>query len=493
MLTDGLPVVMIPDRPAPLIRHRSPWVPMALVAIVGLIARWWLASSAVGFVNGDEAMSGVTAFDVLHGQPHLLIGASNYGGTIEALVLAPLLRAFGAHVWVLRLVAIGLFGLAVLATGWAARIVLDRRLSWVAGGFVWLASGAIVVLTMTAYLGYNSGLLFTALALGLLMRSAVRDLPRRQFFAAGLCAGLAVWGHPLFIVPLLPAIVTTMVLRRHDVRRWIVSLAAGAVIGLSPLLVWNARNGWASLLHNPAPLKATTYRERLEIVVAQLLPRAFGLRGEAGDWLYPRRLGMVALGILLVLIHVGLVVLAKRSRAGVVIAAAGLFAIPLVAAFPALFWSQDARYAIVVLVPWFIGLTEWFDLALRRARSAALIAAALLVLFGALSTGKWIHRYARNRVDTNASSLQVVRALEARGIRGVTGRYWDVYRIAFFSNDRIAAHVPPEIEGPDRSTRSADQVAALPANQVAYVNYLPASATGYIKQSVGGMDLYLPG
>jgi hypothetical protein len=489
VLTKDAPIRIALDRPTTGAGQAQRWLAIVLVAVTGLLARWWIGSSSQGFVSGDEGMSAVSAFDVLHGQPHLLIGASNYGGTLEALVLAPLLKIFGSHVWLLRIVASAIFAIAAVAAAKAAREIFDRRISWMVGGLLWLMSGAIVLLSMTMYLGYNSGLLFMVISLGLMMRLAKDELSAWTFFAAGVSAGLAVWGHPLFVVPLMPAVLSLMVMRRSDIRRWFLALAGGSVVGLSPLLAWNAMNGWASILHNPPPLVATTYRERLETVFAQLFPRAFGLRGQPGDWLYPRKLGLAAFIVLLVLIHVGLLVLARRSRAGVVVAASGLLAIPLVAAFPALFWSSDARYAIVVLVPWLMGLCVWVDMLLRRCRSAALWAGALVLVFGLLSTGKWMHRYSRVRADANGQSVAMVKALDARGVRGVIGAYWEVYRIGFFSNDRIAVHVPPEIAGPDRSTRSTDAVMALPKSKVAYVNYLPVGATCLDKETVAGLEI----
>jgi hypothetical protein len=489
VLTKDAPIEIALDRPSAGSGRSQRWLAIVLVTAAGVFARWWIGSSAQGFVSGDEGMSAVSAFDVLHGEPHLLIGASNYGGTLEALLLAPLLKVFGAHVWLLRIVASAIFALAAIAAAKAAKLIFDRRISWMVGGLLWLMSGAIVLLSMTMYLGYNSGLLFSVISLGLMMRLAKDEGSIWMFFATGVAAGLAVWGHPLFVVPLLPAMLALMVMRRSDIRRWFLVLAGGSVLGLSPFLAWNAMNGWASILHNPPPLEATTYRQRLEIVFAQLFPRAFGLRGQPGDWLYPRTLGLAAFIVLLMLIHVGLLVLARRSRAGVVVAASGLFAVPLVAAFPALFWSSDARYAVVVLVPWLMGLCVWVDLFLRRRRSAALWAGALVLVFGLLSTGKWMHRYSRTRADANGQSVAMVKALDARGVQGVVGAYWEVYRIGFFSNDRIAVHVPPEIAGPDRSTRSTDTVMALPKNKVAYVNYLPKGATCIDKEAVAGIEI----
>jgi hypothetical protein len=489
VLTTDAPIEIALDRPSASTCRSQRWLAIVLVAAAGVFARWWIGSSSQGFVSGDEGMSAVSAFDVLHRQPHLLIGASNYGGTLEALVLAPLLKLFGSSVWLLRIVASAIFALATVAAAKAAKVIFDRRISWMVGGLLWLMSGAIVLLSMTMYLGYNSGLLFSVISLGLMMHLAKDEGSPWMFFAAGVAAGLAVWGHPLFVVPLMPAMLALMVMRRSDIRRWFLALAGGSVLGLSPFLAWNAMNGWASILHNPPPLVATTYRERLETVFAQLFPRAFGLRGQPGDWLYPRKLGLAAFIVLLVLIHVGLLVLARRSRAGVVVAASGLLAIPLVAAFPALFWSSDARYALVVLVPWLMGLCVWVDLLLRRRRSAAVWAGALVLVFGLLSTGKWMHRYSRTRADANGQSVALVKALDARGVQGVIGAYWDVYRIGFFSNDRIAVRVPPEIAGPDRSTRSTDTVMALPKNKVAYVNYLPQGAVCSDKETVAGIDI----
>ena len=72
----------------------SEWRRMVAVSIavfaIGLAARYFLLRSPLGFLNADEAVTGLTAYDVLNGRPSLLFGASNYGATIEGWLAAPL-------------------------------------------------------------------------------------------------------------------------------------------------------------------------------------------------------------------------------------------------------------------------------------------------------------------------------------------------------------------------------------------------------------------
>jgi hypothetical protein len=485
-----------------------PMVVAASIALVaGLALRWWTINSQLGFLNSDEAVTGLLGYDVIHGHPSLMFGASAYGSTVEAWLAAPLIAVFGGSRLVLKwMTAAEWLGASAVAC-WAFHNLLGRARALAVASMLWIQSGAFVLLSTTAYLGYASGLIFGTAGLGFLVRSVESERRNRATVLAGVCAGLAVWCHPLYLVPLGPAVVATLWLRRRDnVFTWLWRSAVGGVIGLGPFIIANIRNGGAGL-KSPPQTKITTYRERVEIVFAQLTPRALGLRTPDGHWLYPRRLGMLAVLAVLALAVVGLIRLARRHRVGSIIAAAGVPAVVLLPMFANTWYADDSRYFSMIAVPLLVGLV-----ALSAARSRNHVerpglaqnwALAISVLaWGALSCGPWIRRQAPHRVGSPDADLRsAIAKLDASGVKGVIGQYWAVYRISFGSDNRIAASVQASLnDGDDRFARMQRKVESLPRREVAYAylggadhrDQVPGDAATYTRVEAGGLILYLP-
>lgn len=478
-------------------------IAFAIVFIGGLLLRWRLLRSPLGILNSDEAMTGLTTYEVLDGHPSLVIGAATYGSTIEAWMHAPFVALFGGSRLALKIVTMVEWLVASGVLAWALRPILGRGRALVLGGMLWVHSGALVVLSTSAYLGYASGLIAVIASLGFLIRSVDEDAALRLALFAGITAGLAVWGHPLFLVPLVPAFLASawLRLRAHFVP-WASRAIGGGVIGLSPLIAFNIRSGGDGL-KSPPQVKVTNYRERLEILLAQLAPRGFGLRTGDGQWVYPSAVGMgLTLGLLVASI-VGCVLLARRHRAAVVIAAASVVAVPLQAAFPNTWYFDDARYFAMITVPILTGLV---GLTLVRPTTTPAVLskrltmglAVALVAWGVMTCGPWFRNQVQGKaMNPDAAVAAVVDRLDQAGIKGIAGEYWAVYRVGFASDNRIVSTVQA---GPDRFPRMKRRFDQLPARQVAYV-YLPATdnpglvpnnGAGYTRLEVGGMVIYLP-
>jgi hypothetical protein len=483
-----------------------PMRPIAIAATVVLIAglalRWWLLRSPYGMLNSDEALTGLGAYDVIHGHPGLLIGESVYGGTAESWLAAPFVALLGGSATLLKIVTIIEWLAACGVVAWALRPLFGRARALAVGALLWVQSGAFVLLSTSAYLGYGSGVLCCSAALGCLLRSLQPMYAARYAVLAGLFSGLAVWGHPLFVVPLLPAMLAAWWLQRGTAwRGWLTRVVVGGLVGASPLLTWNVLHRGASLKPMPQ-VRVTTYRERLEIIFAQLTPRSFGLRIPDGGWLYPRRLGMAAVAIILVLGLAGLVVLARRRRHGLVLAAAGLPALPFIALFPNAWYADDGRYFLPVSIGLFTGLVSLTLLVNHRrrfTRNMVSVGLGLAVLtWGLCSCGPWFRRLVpRHPSDPEVAVRTAVERLDAAHIRGVAGEYWAVYRIAYRADARIAAAVQA---GPNRFHRQQVDVENMPAASVAYVyldyadhpDEVPNNAVGYERVVVSPFILYLP-
>jgi hypothetical protein len=488
--------------------------PMVIAAVVAFVAgigmRWWVLNSRLGFLNSDEAVTGLLGYDVIHGHPSLMFGSSTYGSTVEAWLAAPLIAIFGGSRVVLKSLNVAEWFVASGVVFWAFRYLLGRVRSLALASLLWIQSGAFVALSTVSYLGYASGLIFGAAGLGFLIRSIDHDRRNRAAVLAGLFSGLAIWCHPLYLVPLVPAALGALWLRRRDdITPWIWRAGAGGVLGLLPLIIANVRNGGAGL-KSPPQTTITTYRERVEIVLAQLTPRALGLRTQNGQWLFPRQLGMAAVLAVLALSIFGLVRLARHRRPGLVVAAAGVPAVVLLPVFANTWYANDSRYFTMIAVPFLVGVvaltlprasTRASTMATARVRPSAALAVGVLAA-GTLSCGPWIRREAPHRVaDPDGGLATVLTTLNNAGVKGVIGQYWAVYRVSFGSDNRIAASVQQSLnDGSDRFARMQRKVESLPTSEVAYVylggadhaDQVPGGGANYSRVETGGLIVYLP-
>jgi hypothetical protein len=482
-----------------------PWRPAAIAALIafvgGVVLRWWLLRSPFGGLNSDEAVTGLMGYDVLHGHPSLVIGGTTYGSTIEAWLAAPVVAIFGGSRVALKVLNSAEWLAASAVVYWAFRPLLGRARALAVAAILWVQSGAFIVISTLAYLGYGSGLIAGAAAFGFLIRSVDGPNRNRAAMLGGLCAGLAVWGHPLYLVPLIPAAAATLWLRRRDdVVQWLWRGAVGGVVGLSALIAANIRNGGEGL-KSPPQTKITTYRERLEIVFAQLTPRALGLRTENGEWLYPRQLGMLASLAFIALSIVGLIVLGRRRRTGLIVAAAGIPAVVFLPAFANTWFYNDGRYFSMITVPLLVGVVCLSLIRVRPAVHGRALACAV-VAWGVLSCGPWFrHEVPRRLIDPDAGLSTIVARLDQAGIKGIIGHYWAVYRVSFGSDNRIKAAVQQSLnDGSDRFVRMQRVVESLPPNQVAYVylgsqdhpDQVPGGGANYTRVEDGGVIIYIP-
>ena len=127
---------------------------MALIPIERNEPRTRILLSPQGVLNGDEAYTGLQAAEIARGHFPVVIGGAAYTGTLDVFALAPIIWATGQHVVMLKMMSPVLWaGAAVLAVGAARRIVTDRA-ALLAGSLVWLAPGALAILSTRSYVAY---------------------------------------------------------------------------------------------------------------------------------------------------------------------------------------------------------------------------------------------------------------------------------------------------------------------------------------------------
>jgi hypothetical protein len=450
-----------PNRTRPVGRVRDAVVILLPAALVSLMLHLWAVMSPAARVNSDEALTGLQAYNVLQGHFAPMVEGNDYGGALESYLTAPLLLVAGGTL-PLKTVPILLSFVAGLVLAWAALPLLGRRVALVVGAVSWVSSGAAVELWSLSYMGYASGAIAMVVTLGCAVRLMTRPTAGLAF-GAGLGAGVALWGHPIFgVVAALACLPVLGVIWRRP--RSFALAVIGAVLGALPWLVYLYHHGPPRVAQSDLP---STYLGRVRIILTELLPSGFGLRAPNGLWLEPATLMGVVAAVLIVGALAGLVVLAVRMRRSALpFTVAGLGAVPALAVFPALSFSADGRYAVAFIPALLVGLFGWTRVRPGWARPPLLLAAAVPVVWGVLACVPSLHlSVGWTWQDPNTSAERAVVDLQQRGITAVRGDYWTVYVLDYYAKGQLNSW-------PDVVQRLPDDVSraeATPPRQVAQV------------------------
>ena len=238
------PTRPLAQRPA---HTRAAWrwrYPAALVAILtlGLAWRLWNLARDVPTLNSDEAIVGLMALHMLHGEWTTFYWAQDYMGSLEAVLAAPLIRLLGPTSLALRLPPL-LTGIGFIALVYRLGALLySRAVGLVSALLLALATPFFMTMSVRAFGGYTETLALGSASLLLALRGA--SPTRRRWLWAGLAggvAGLALWTDPLVAPYLLVAALIYTMRRRRDLLRWPngAALAAGLLAGASPAIVYN--------------------------------------------------------------------------------------------------------------------------------------------------------------------------------------------------------------------------------------------------------------
>jgi len=444
---------------------------LAAVA-VGVALRLWVMTSHLGTLSADEAYTGLQARAILDGRLPVVIDGMTYTAVFESYLLAPVVAVFGLHVVPLKWLSTLGWVTAAVVIGLAVRRVAAPSTARLAAAMMWLAPGAMLVLSTRAYVGYSTGLAAVAGTLWATLRvvddHSAHTVRPTEAAGVGALGGLAVYCHPMFATVVLPMVAVATWVHRRQLRRWWLPAATAGVAVNLPFLVWNAVNGWPSL---DQPAEATeSALDRLGRFATGLVPRVFGLRTGDGSWVHGRTLGLVLYVVLIGVVAWGVVVTTRRQRAmGAVLAAPLIVAWPAMAALSNLSFVADGRYGIITFPLLVSALALGVgDLVSRRWRDHRLTVAAL-ALWVVVFTVPWVaQETGRDLGDPNAHVQRVIDVLEAEGIDRVLGTYWWVLPIDLISNGRILT-----------GTAGHPDVVLLPRTQ-ALVLATPDDRLGYV-------------
>ena len=198
---------------------RHPRLLLYLALIAAVVARLVLVVRSNALIDGDEAMVGIQAGRILHGDFPTYFYGQAYMGSLETWLIAILFRLFGPSPWAMRSVPI-LLSLALVYLTWRLAYALlprDSRATPLLAGLAALFAAAPPLYDAVTELRTWGGqievyviilaLLLASVELSQRLRAGAgaAELARR-WAIWGFLAGLGIWVNPLIVYGLITAI-----------------------------------------------------------------------------------------------------------------------------------------------------------------------------------------------------------------------------------------------------------------------------------------------
>lgn len=434
--------------------------PAVLVALaVGVAVRLWLAFALP--LNSDEAISGLMADRIRHGQLFTFYWGQAYGGAEPYVVAAVGLVARPSGVG-LNLVPAVLNALSCLLLWRVGRRLVPaamRSLAWMAAAALWV-SGAMFY-NSTRELGFRGVALACGIGLVLFGWRAGEQLKGLDLALFGLIAGIGWWSSPevvYFFVPALGGFFGRRIQKLSDL--WIRPAAialAGFVVGASPWLATNIRTRFESLRIGSSPKYVDLgYFGRVEVFFHETLPIMLGLKMLfTGHWIggaFDEVVYVIAGAGLVLMLATALVGAGDhRFRVQLRFVAAGVILFPWVfAAFPATGYWQEGMYGVYV-IPLVAMLTVGSLGSLLGARSSGDRWSAELVALGGIAvvvalgvagfSSLWLRghpaRFLDGWGDPNQPVERTIQLLSRDDIHFAFAQYWVAYDLDYLGSNRV--------------------------------------------------------
>ena len=247
---------------------------VAVGIVAGAVERVVVWRLHVGALDGDEAVWGLMARHIADGHFTAFMWGQAYGGTLEALLSAPLLAVFPGSVVALRAVPTALTALAAVLVWRVGLRTIDPRAAAVAGVLFWVWPSYSIWKSMRAHGFYGAGVVAALLVLLLVLRLSERST-KTDAAALGLVVGVGLW-QSAQLLPIAVVATVWLIWRKPEALR-LAPLALGcAFLGFLPWTISNLRHDWWSFSFPPA---AGTFASRLRGSLNGALPMVFGLAG----------------------------------------------------------------------------------------------------------------------------------------------------------------------------------------------------------------------
>lgn len=260
--------------------------PLWIFLLLAVTLRVWLVLRSGGNVDGDEALVGIQAERILHGELPVYFYGQPYMGSLEAYLVALIFALAGPSAWALRAEPVLLSLVLVWLTWRLAAALADNAQLTIAARTIFMCSAAFFAAVLPLYgaiiqLHTLGGYIETFILMLLLLLLAVRLVQHWQrgatagtlvlyWLAIGFCVGLGLWIDPLIISAVVAAAiwiisgcVTQIVLLtrranmhwaralRNTLSKLLLALVAlpAFLVGVLPALLWGLRHNWANVTY----------------------------------------------------------------------------------------------------------------------------------------------------------------------------------------------------------------------------------------------------
>ena len=402
---------------------------LAAALLVGAAAlRVWASTGDRALLDGDEAVVGIQALRIAHGDLQTFFLGQPYGGTLEAFLAAAPVRLSGAATWALRL---GPFVCTVVAA-----VLLHRLARRLHGPTAATLSAAVLLAWPPVYVWFGmhaASFYASSLALGVatcLLLVTIADDRRWQWYALlGLVVGLAWWQAPYIVYFALPGL-GWLALHRHWAALVRLPMALPtAAVGALPWLAANVGHGFPSL-DTQYYESGGTYLGKLWYVGHTGLAIATGFKAPYSTEL-PGGVVVHAAYVALAVALVVAVVIGVRHRR---LWALGLAVFPFVYALnPLPPTSAHGRY-FFFLSPWLALLAG--EVASRSTRWLAGVAA---VLAGTTVVGVIGMNRVPWEIPYREATGPVTELLASRDVDRVFAEYFTAYKLVYETNEGVLA------------------------------------------------------
>lgn len=252
--------------------------PLWVCLLIALALRVWLTVRTHGVIDGDEAMVGIQAENILRGiRPFpLYFYGQPYMGSLEAYLVAILFKIAGPSVWTLRaepillsLIVVWLTGKLATTLANAAKLPARAKQLFMTTAMLFAAVSPVydTVLELRTLGGYIE----TFILMLTLLLSAFRLTQRwhegasgkelaLRWAGIGFVTGLGLWVDPLIASAIVTAAlwivgycVSSIVQQKnwHGTKSLLLAITAipGFLLGVSPAIYWGMRYKWANVTY----------------------------------------------------------------------------------------------------------------------------------------------------------------------------------------------------------------------------------------------------
>ncbi len=410
------------------------WSVAAAFVAAGLVLRLWFVLGPLGrSPSSDEDIVGLMALHLVrHGELRAFYWGQSYGGSLEAILVAPFVAVFGATILGLRSASV-LLSLAMAALTWRIARHTYAPIVAIAGGILVLWWPLALVYFGTQERGFYP--LSAVLGLSTILMAVNVDAdPRsvRHWVGLGLSAGLGWWASPNVAYFAIPAAVW-LGLRGHwrHPRNIAVAITATA-IGSSVWLIANIQSGFASGRVLPGLRGSSSYWGRIRFYWQTGLPFALGLRyPHTGRWYWSPPVGRVLYTAALI----ALLLCAWRALRTWSIDLVLMIVAPFIFAFfPPTWLLSEGRYTYFI--------AAMLPLVLCRMLTNRWSAGAV-VMFVAVTGIAFARSQHELKRPIAASILPITQELERAGYHTAVANYWIGIRITYESSEHVIASPLP--------------------------------------------------